>query len=80
MVLDAERAGVLLVGAYRRSKTRPPSALEMQVVKNIEEWLCEREAWNRKSKCPTLLGQQRAVPCHELPRGAHGNENEIHYK
>jgi hypothetical protein len=58
MLLDAERAGVLLVGAYRRSKTRPPRAQEMQVVKNIEEWLCEREAWNLRFKCPTLLYHQ----------------------
>ncbi len=58
MLLDAECAGVLLVGDFRRSKTRPSHAREAQVVKNIEDWLCEPRPGTASLKCPTLLGKQ----------------------
>ncbi len=35
---DAECAGVSGVSEYRRSKTRPPRAHEVQVEKNLIEW------------------------------------------
>jgi hypothetical protein len=55
LLYDAECAGVSGAAEYRRSKTRPPRTHEVQLHKNLTEWMRELHTASVDRECATLM-------------------------